>query len=588
MKNSFCKKALSVTLCIILMLLCVVPAFAGNRKANHPILFVEGWNGAPLYKDGTEKLFMPEAKDLTGTITSLITSLVKFAAQKDLAQVKGDISGQAEAYDSFIDSVISAAAGVFGKFACDKHGNSIEDGIGVLDIDHFGSGKQFPESNIQEKVISETAAALGEDMVFYFTYDWRFSLIDTAAQLDDAIQQIKAQTGYDKVSLVGMSMGGALINTYTSLYGYSDVCNLTMSSSAFQGLQYMGEIYTGKMEIDGDLLGGLIDDFLKENMSLSSLLGYSNTYKKLLKDMNTAFKYDMEGTSALGAKGDEAVAPKNKIKNDLLIPYFAYIPGMWTFVPDEYYEEAINYVFGPAARLGESADLVLKLDAYHLIQANAENNLKKAMANGVTVTLVSHYNVHIAPVTPKSKTLTGDVTIETVGTSGGATTAPIGESFPDDYKQAKLTDKNYISPDRMVDASTCMFPEQTWFIKNMKHMEFDSKDEGNNCDLFIWLANATEQYTVETDELYPQFLFYDRELKRLSCFYNLGDVNYDGEVSLADARRAYRLAEGKDAINANLEAPADFNRDKAVTGDDADTLLNEVVALQVSKYSPAE
>ena len=587
MKHSLFRKAISVLLCVILTALCIVPAFAADTKANHPILYVEGFNGAPLYKDGTEKVFMPDADGLTGTITSLITTLLKFSAQKNAAKLQGDINGEAAAYDDFIDAVISAAAGIFGKFACDKNGESIDPGIDVLDIDRFGSCNVIDNSNIKEAVISETGNALGKDMVYYFTYDWRMSLIDTAAKLKDAIEQIKAETGYDKVSLVGMSMGGALINTYTTIYGFGSVCNLTMSSSAFQGLQYIGEIFNGQMEIDGDLLGGLIDDFLSENIQLSGLLKYSNLYKTLLNDMNTAFKYDMEGTSALGAEGSEASEPKNKIKTELLIPYFAYLPGMWTFVPEQYYESAINYVFGPTARLGESALLVAKLDTFHLIQSNVRNNLRSAMNSGVTVTIVSHYNTHIAPVTPVSKTLTGDVTIETVGTSGGATTAPIGESFADDYTQAKFPNKNYMSPDRMIDASTCMFPDQTWFIKNMKHMEFDPKEDGNNCDLFIWLANATEQYTVNSDALYPQFLLYDRELKRLSCFYTPFDVNYDDEITLADARHAFRLAEGLDEMNANVEAPADMNRDKAVTSEDGQAILNEVVRLTTEKNAPA-
>lgn len=586
MKHSLFRKTLSVLLCAVLVALCVVPAFADDTKANHPILYVEGFNGAPLYKNGTEKVFMPDASDLSGTITSLITTLLKFSGQKNIAKLKGDINGEAAAYDDFIDAIIDAVGGVFGKFACDKNGEPIEDGIDVLDVDRFGNCNKIDESNIKEAVIRETGIELGKDMVYYFTYDWRLSLIDTAAKLNDAIEQIKAETGYDKVSLVGMSMGGALINTYTTIYGYGSVCNLTMSSSAFKGLQYIGEIFNGQTEIDGDLLADLIDDFLADNVSLSDLLSYSNLYATLLDDVNTAIKYDTEGTSALGASAEDATEPKNKIKNDILIPYFAYLPGLWTFVPEEYYDSAVDYVFGAGGRLGESALYIAKLDTYHLIQMNAETNLRRAMRNGVTVTVVSHYNTHIAPVTPVSKNLTGDVTIETVGTSGGATTAPIGEIFADDYQQAKYPEKNYMSPDWMIDASTCMFPDQTWFIKDMKHMEFDPKEEGNNCDLFIWLANATEQYTIDSNELYPQFLLYDRELKRLSCFYMDGDVNYDEDITLIDVRKTMRLANGLDELNVNLEAPADMNRDKQVTDEDANQILDWVVMSQSLDYLP--
>jgi hypothetical protein len=586
MKNSAVKKALSVFLCALLVALCVMPAFAENAKAKYPVLFVEGFNGAPLYKGGTDKVFMPEAKDLTGVLTTVIPALLKFAAAKDMAALQGDIDGQAKAYDDFITAMVSAVDSVYSKIACDEDGNSLADDIDVLPTDAFGSGAEVGESNIQEAVIPKAAEALGNDMVYYFTYDWRMSLIDTAAKLDAAVKEIKSITGADKVSLMGMSMGGALINTYTTIYGYDDICNLTMSSSAFKGLQYIGEIFTGNMELDGEKLAELIDDFLREDISLSGLLKYSNVLKKLINDMNEAFAYDSQGTKALGAGDDTATEPKNRIREEILIPYFATTPGMWTFVPEEYFADAINYVFVETGRTLSSASLIMKLTEYYSIQKGAKANLQRAMNNGVTVSVVSHYNVHVAPVTPKAKSMTGDVTIETVGTSGGATCAPIGETFADGYTQAKFPEKNYISPDNMIDASTCMFPEQTWFIKNMKHMEFDM--DGNNTNLFIWLVTATEQYTVETYDLYPQFLFYDRTLKRLSCFYTLGDVNYDDEISLVDVRKALRLAEGLDESNANLEAPADFNHNGEVTKDDSQGIINEVVRLWVEKNAPAQ
>jgi hypothetical protein len=582
MKHSLFKKALSVLLCAVLVALCIVPAFADDAKAKYPVLFVEGFNGSPLYKNGTEKVFMPEAKDLSGVITTLVPALLKFSAAKDVAALSNDIDGEAKAYDDFITAMVSAVDSVYSKFACDEHGDSIDPNIDVLPTDAFGSGAEVGDSNIQEAVIPKAAEALGNDMVYYFTYDWRMSLIDTAAKLNDAVKEIKNITGADKVSLMGMSMGGALINTYTSIYGYGDVCNLTMSSSAFKGLQYIGEIFTGHMDLDAENLGGLIDDFLSEDMSLSDLVSNSAILNKLINDMNEAFAYDSQGTKALGATDENATEPKNRIREEILIPYFATTPGMWTFVPEEYFADAVNYVFVDTGRALSSADLIAKLSEYYLIQKNAKANLQSAMNNGVTVSIVSHYNVHVAPVTPKAKTMTGDVTIETVGTSGGATCAPIGECFDYDYEQAKYPEKNYMSPDWMIDASTCMFPDQTWFIKNMKHMEFDM--DGNNCDLFIWLVTATEQYTIDTDDLYPQFLYYDRELKRLSCFYDEYDVNYDGDYTLVDVRKALRLEQGLDELNVNLEAPADINRNKAVDDEDVDSILNLVAAFQALDY----
>lgn len=39
----------------------------------------------------------------------------------------------------------------------------------------------------------------------------------------------------------------------------------------------------------------------------------------------------------------------------------------------------------------------------------------------------------------------------------------------DDYVQARDVGHNCLSEDGIIDASTCMLPENTWFIKNYGH-----------------------------------------------------------------------------------------------------------------------
>lgn len=53
----------------------------------------------------------------------------------------------------------------------------------------------------------------------------------------------------------------------------------------------------------------------------------------------------------------------------------------------------------------------------------------------------------------------------------GATVSKIGTAFSDEYIESRkaLGYEKYISPDRQTDASTCVFPEYTWFLKNAIH-----------------------------------------------------------------------------------------------------------------------
>ena len=67
-----------------------------------------------------------------------------------------------------------------------------------------------------------------------------------------------------------------------------------------------------------------------------------------------------------------------------------------------------------------------------------------------------------------------------------------------------------ISPDRTVDASTCLFPEKTWFIKNIKHDRTDITKP-----LHMQFLFGEEEATVENQEL-SRFMIFDAETEILS------------------------------------------------------------------------
>ena len=84
----------------------------------------------------------------------------------------------------------------------------------------------------------------------------------------------------------------------------------------------------------------------------------------------------------------------------------------------------------------------------------------------------------------------------------------MGEEYPvfkgsDRYLENK--DMSLISPDRTVDASTCLFPEKTWFIKNLTHDK-----TGDTKPLHFELLFGEEEATADNFRL-PRFLIYDAE-----------------------------------------------------------------------------
>ena len=96
---------------------------------------------------------------------------------------------------------------------------------------------------------------------------------------------------------------------------------------------------------------------------------------------------------------------------------------------------------------------------------------------------------------------TSDGIAETEYTSFGATVADFGKTLSADYiASISEVNKKFLSPDNMIDASTCALPEKTWFIKNSYHDHFPA-----SIDKLIE-AILTTDIDVFSNELYPQFL----------------------------------------------------------------------------------
>ena len=151
---------------------------------------------------------------------------------------------------------------------------------------------------------------------------------------------------------------------------------------------------------------------------------------------------------------------------------------------------------------GAHSVLLEKLDFYHYsVQQSAEELLTQAKADGTNIYIIAGYNMQRTPIVSAYKN-TSDGTVDTEYASLGATCAPIGEQLPEDYVQAENNGIRYISPDRMIDASTCILPENTWFIKDMLH----STTHAGHREFYKILHQSEEQITVFDMEEYPQFM----------------------------------------------------------------------------------
>ena len=133
---------------------------------------------------------------------------------------------------------------------------------------------------------------------------------------------------------------------------------------------------------------------------------------------------------------------------------------------------------------------------------------------------------------------------------------------------------NHVSWDYKIDASTCMFPEQTWIIKNLTH---GYAIENGTLDILIWLLTADAQPTIHTDRTnYPQFILYNayrRKLTPIDTQGIIGDIDQSTAVNARDAVLALQMAAGQLAVSDVEIALGDIDGDGSITIEDAREIL---------------
>ena len=536
------KVVLSIVLAMILVVTTLAPAFASGKKCDcgtAPIDQVRGI-GETLYDGEGNPVF--SAENIIKGILPAIPGLTYYLATGDT--------------DVLVDALKVAVKDIFAPVSYDNNlnrdsvvtvkGYTSDSVESYVDMSEEHSGSEY---TLAQAVYNE----LGEGHSYLFIYDWTANPFDIAEDLNQFIQEVKEKSGHDKVSICAESMGGCMTNTYLALYGYDDVENLVMANSAFNGLEMLGQLFIGNPEIDGEALAGLIVQSIYGSAEYASLIPYIPVFEQLALFANDLFE----------KAGD-------RIYEEVLIPVFGYLPSFWCFIPEYHFEEAMEKMLPDAG-----PELLAFVNEYYEKVASKTGDRVKEMVESEDVNYfcVSNYNKFIAPVTETAR-WNSDGVIETYNTSGFATVADMGTTLGADYVQAVDMGRNMISPDNIVDASTCQAPMQTWFTKNWGHIAYNLND--GTCDFYVWLLTANEQYTIDSNPQYPQFMYYNCEIPALMPYTcGSGDVSGDGRVTAIDATLILKAASGMICFPAENLKNADVNCDGMITATDARIVLKK-------------
>lgn len=495
------KRIMSVILAAVMLFGCASAAFAvyGCDCGTSPLIVVSGMAAWPLVQDeGTEnekQVFAPDTESILKLVGEIAGPLALFAVNKD--------------YNKLGDSLIPAVKELLEPLACNADGSSkynITTNIYPESMENYPEFANNTEFTANEPaVVREAVEKIGADHVYYFNYDWRLDPMDHAKELRKYVEKAKAETGHDKVNLAGASMGGTIIASYLAMYGSDDIDNFTMLSSAFTGTSIVGNLYNGRLEINKD---GLVR-ILKEVVGVEAV-------NILFDALDKAGVFDILVNFA-----DSLFANlQDRIYDEVFQDTFITMPGIWDLIALEDYEDAKAYLLDPRT----DANLIARVDNYHYnVQAKLPELLEEAMENGVKVNVVSHYNMQGVPITP-SYNEQNDNVIDTKYTSGYAVCAYLDETLPADYKQQNTVCQdathNHISADRIIDASTCLLPEQTWFLKNQKHVGYMYHTV--LMDFILMLCLGDIQYTVDNTQQYSQFMEVNPKTGELSIIGAIG------------------------------------------------------------------
>lgn len=473
------KKTLSLFLCLIMTLAIMAPA-ASAATHPYPIVYLEGYGGT-LYESDSSRASGTEIYPTGADVGAIIKEALE-PCLKELAN--GIITDN---YDKYNDALYNAVAPIYENLLLDKNGEASD-----------GSGDGHQPLTEPLKIKNYNANLSG----YRFIYDWRLSPWDVADELMLYIERVKIATGASKVSLVGRCLGGNMVSAYLAKYkehAAASIDTVVMYVSSSKGINMLSSLFAGEIVLDEDNVERFADFLLDYKGEI-----ITDPEIKSLIDAAVPFLNEVK---ALGLGMDALQFIVDKVKDDLVprigLACYAGYPSYWAMVTPEKYEKARDFIFS-GERKTEYAGMIEKLDTYYeKVQLTMDDTMDYLEDAGVKFGIFAKYNVPSIPVYAEGDEQ-ADFFTGVKEASFGATAAKLDKELSDSYI-GSLADKKYLSPDHKVDASTCMFKDTTWFIKDCAHAAFpESLDT-----LMAAFINSKGTMTVFSDEKYPQFLQYN-------------------------------------------------------------------------------
>ncbi len=484
------KKAISVFLVLLLIFLGCVPALAAGASGGAvPTVYIVGGNGGLLNAEGEMVLPIDTPEGYLGEAVSDCAG--------DLA--KALLLRTPEAKQTYKEKLLSWVAPIYEDVVMDNNGDPIGEYVPTLD---WG----YVPFEIPDVAPDRISGSVYELRAYDFNYDWRLDPFVNAAKLDAYINAILLGTGAEKVNLLGRCEGGTILMAYLAEYGHEKVNKIFFNTTASNGYILASAVFSGEMEFSAKEINAFLKNnpnFSLDSLDLSSLSSG--------EDLLALLKAFLDASSAIPGV-DPAGALVNRLYADLiremipdiLLLSYGTFPAAWAMVDNDHFDAALSYVF--AGREEEYAGLIERIVSYHEnVSLKTEELLRACEADGIEVGSVTKYGYPAMPLCAEADMLSdGHALVSDV--SFGATTSTHSGTLDEKYIAGRISEGKgkYISADKKIDASTCMFPDTSWFIGNLEHQDFPYVLDALTQSFFL-----TDGMTVDTDPARPQFMLYN-------------------------------------------------------------------------------
>ena len=478
------KKVLSLVLCLLMLVSVMVPAASA---ANHPypVVYVEGYGDTLYSVDGNKnsEVIYPTGADVGGTVKEALMPCLKELAN-------GFVTDN---YDKYADALYNAAAPIWADMVLNKDGTA-----------NGTSGDEYVNGVPHYKTYTVNGYLSG----YKFGYDWRLSPMDIADELKTYIDNVKSATGATKVALVGRCLGGNMVSAYLAKYpehAKANVDSVMLYVTSSNGIKLLDAFFTGEIVLDENNIERFADYLFNNKIIIS------DPDLKSLVDTLVPFFNEIK---MLGLGMDVLQFIVDKVKDNLIprlgLACYLGFPSFWSMISADKYPQAKAYMFA-GERETEYAGMIAKLDDYYYnVQLKIDDVINDLEAAGVKFGVIAKYNVPALPLYAEADEQ-ADFFTGIENASLGATAAKLDKTLSDSYINS-LADKKYVSPDKKIDASTCRFPDKTWFVKDISHDDFPDSISYLIADFF----NSKGAMTVFDNEKYPQYLQYNVEDESIS------------------------------------------------------------------------